>query len=135
MRPWLLGSRMQCLSMQTSCRAANLCSHLPVLLRYMPSMSQEQKRNPLLSPLLAPDHSGLAPAFVLTAEVWASHVTWMLRKIQMWPLTCADDSLSINAHVVRISHVQVDGLRDEGKAYADKLEAAGVKTQYKCYKG
>ena len=36
---------------------------------YMPGMSPEAKRNPLLSPLLAPDLSGLPPAFVLTAQV------------------------------------------------------------------
>ena len=30
---------------------------------------------------------------------------------------------------------EFDPLRDEGKAYGDKLEAAGVKVAYKCYPG
>lgn len=47
------------------------------------------------SPMLARDHSGLPPAFVLTAGY--------------------------------------DPLRDEGYAYADKLSAAGVPTQYVCF--
>jgi acetyl esterase len=30
---------------------------------------------------------------------------------------------------------EFDVLRDQGKAYADKLKAAGVSVQYKCYPG
>ena len=47
---------------------------------YMPGMSQEDKRNPLLSPLHAPDLSGLPPAFVLVSEVsQAAEITPCIR--------------------------------------------------------
>ncbi|MDQ3261030.1 MAG: alpha/beta hydrolase [Pseudomonadota bacterium] len=49
------------------------------------------------SPLLAPDHSGLPPAHIITAGF--------------------------------------DPLRDEGKAYAEALAAAGVTVKYQCYEG
>jgi acetyl esterase len=53
--------------------------------------------DPRLSPLLAPDLSGLPPAHIHTAEF--------------------------------------DPLVDEGKAYADKLAAAGVEVAYTCHTG
>lgn len=53
--------------------------------------------DPRVSPLLAEDVSGVAPALVVTA-----------------------------------SH---DPLLDDGKAYADKLAAAGVPVEYSCYEG
>jgi acetyl esterase len=53
--------------------------------------------NPLVSPLFEDDFSGLAPAFVITAEY--------------------------------------DPLLDDGKSYADKMSAAGVRVLYKEYKG
>ena len=31
--------------------------------------------------------------------------------------------------------LQVDGLKDEGKEYAEQLEAAGVRVKFKEYKG
>jgi acetyl esterase len=56
-----------------------------------------EANDPRVSPLLATDVSGAAPALVVTA-----------------------------------SH---DPLHDEGKAYADKLSAAGVPVEYVCYDG
>ena len=53
--------------------------------------------NPMASPIVASDLSGLAPALTVTAGF--------------------------------------DPLRDEGKAYADALSAAGVASEYKCYDG
>lgn len=46
---------------------------------------------------------------------------------------CAEDvSGAASAFVLTAGF---DVLRDEGRAYADKLRAAGVATQYKCYEG
>ena len=53
--------------------------------------------DPLVSPLFETDFSGLAPAFVITAEF--------------------------------------DPLLDDGKSYADKMNAAGVQVRYTEYKG
>ena len=55
------------------------------------------ERDPYVSPLFAPDHSGLPPAWILSAEY--------------------------------------DKLRDDGKAYAAALEAAGVPVQYQVLPG
>ena len=55
------------------------------------------EQNWRVSPIKAPNFKGLAPAFVITAEL--------------------------------------DPLRDEGKAYAEKMNASGSKAEYVCVKG
>lgn len=62
---------------------------------YLPS--RLARTDPRASPYYAADHSGLAPAFIQTAEY--------------------------------------DPLRDEGRAYAERLTAAGVPVAYRCYEG
>ncbi|MBT3427017.1 MAG: alpha/beta hydrolase [Gammaproteobacteria bacterium] len=59
--------------------------------------ASEACRDWRLSPLLATDHSNLAPAFLATCEL--------------------------------------DPLCDEGDAYADKLQQAGVEVEHKCWQG
>jgi acetyl esterase len=48
------------------------------------------------------------------------------------PLKAKDFSRLPPAYIAAAGH---DPLRDEGKAYADKLKAAGVPAQYKCHEG
>lgn len=76
------------------------CAHYPskdqieAVIRHY-TRTEKDRRNPLVSPLLAEDLSGSPPAVIITAGY--------------------------------------DPFRDEGRMYAERLEAAGVPTQHTCY--
>jgi acetyl esterase len=85
-----------------------------------------------------PSHSEFATGYMLTRERMQYFADCYLRGAQDvsdWrasPLRANDVSRLPPALIVTASH---DPLRDEGKAYADRLRAAGVTATYRCYEG
>ena len=79
-----------------------------------------------------------AEGYNLTRELmlyFRDHYLNNLAEIKDWrasPLLALDHSRLPAAHIVTAGF---DPLRDEGKAYADALTAAGVATTYRCYDG
>lgn len=85
-----------------------------------------------------PSHSEFATGYMLTRERMQYFAECYLRGARDaadWrasPLKATDFSHLPPAWIVTASH---DPLRDEGKAYADRLRAAGVVASYRCYDG
>jgi acetyl esterase len=85
-----------------------------------------------------PSHREFASGYMLTRERMDYFMDCYLRNAHDaadWrasPLRCDNFLHLAPAHVITASH---DPLRDEGKAYADKLNAAGGSATYRCYDG
>ncbi len=85
-----------------------------------------------------PSHSEFANGYMLTRERMQYFADSYLRSpkdVSDWrasPLQAKDLSRLPPALIMTASH---DPLRDEGKAYADRLNAAGVVASYRCYQG
>lgn len=85
-----------------------------------------------------PSHSEFANGYMLTRErmqYFADSYLRSPRDVSDWrasPLQAKDLSRLPPAFIMTASH---DPLRDEGKAYADRLNAAGVVASYRCYQG
>jgi acetyl esterase len=83
-------------------------------------------------------HREFASGYMLTRERMQYFADCYLRGAQDvadWrasPLKAPDLSRLPPALIVTASH---DPLRDEGKAYAERLSAAGVRATYRCYEG
>jgi len=88
--------------------------------------------------MTAPSYTRLGQGYMLTRERMLFFRNAYLRgasDIDDWrasPLKAADLSRLPPALVITASH---DPLVDEGKAYADRLAAAGVPATYRCYEG
>jgi acetyl esterase len=86
----------------------------------------------------APSHREFANGYMLTRERMQYFSDCYLRGTQDvsdWrasPLKATDVSRLPPALIITASH---DPLRDEGKAYADRLNASGVRATYRCYDG
>jgi acetyl esterase len=85
-----------------------------------------------------PSHAEFAQGYMLTREKMTYFCNSYLRGAadagdwRASPLKAQDLSGLPPALVITASH---DPLRDEGKAYADRLTAAGVSARYQCYDG
>jgi acetyl esterase len=88
--------------------------------------------------MTAPSYTTLGQGYMLTRERMVFFRNAYLRDandIGDWrasPLKAADLSRLPPALIITASH---DPLVDEGKAYADRLAAAGVPATYRCYEG
>ncbi len=85
-----------------------------------------------------PSHFEFAEGYNLTRDLilyFRGHYLNDITEIKDWrasPLLAADHSGLPPAHIITAGF---DPLRDEGKAYAETLAAAGVKVKYRCYAG
>lgn len=76
--------------------------------------------------------------YFLTAKAMHWFFNHYLRKAEDWDNVLASPLLSENLAGLAPAYVMTAGfdpLRDEGRAYAEKLEQAGVPVEYVCYEG
>ncbi|DBA95607.1 TPA: hypothetical protein ACH3X3_013455 [Trebouxia sp. C0006] len=91
------------------------------------------------------DQTGHSESFKQNKEGYyltAGKMEWYWKQYLQDPVQCKDPLVSV-LHANDLTKLppavvvtaEFDLLRDQGKAYADKLKAAGVSVQYKCYPG